>query len=44
MYGITLFQAERHTDGSNYKLTLNGFVHAISQCVSKCGDGMLEGD
>jgi fibro-slime domain-containing protein len=44
MYGITLFQAERHTNGSNYKLTLNGFVHAISQCKSKCGDGMLEGD
>jgi fibro-slime domain-containing protein len=44
MYGIVLFQAERHTDGSNYKLTLNGFVHAISQCVAKCGDGILEGN
>ena len=44
MYGITLFQAERHTSGSNYKLTLNGFVHAISQCKSKCGDGIVAGD
>ncbi|MEP6467125.1 MAG: DUF4215 domain-containing protein, partial [Parafilimonas sp.] len=44
MYGITLFQAERHTSGSNYKLTLNGFVHAISQCATKCGDGILEGN
>ncbi|MES1176099.1 MAG: DUF4215 domain-containing protein [Myxococcales bacterium] len=44
MYGIVLFQAERHTDASNYKLTLNGFVHAISQCIPKCGDGILEGD
>ncbi|HEY3254240.1 MAG TPA: DUF4215 domain-containing protein, partial [Polyangiaceae bacterium] len=44
MYGIVLFQAERHTSGSNYKLTLNGFVHAVSQCVSKCGNGTVEGD
>ena len=44
MYGIVLFQAERHTDGSNYKLTLNGFVHETSQCVSNCGNGTVEGD
>ena len=44
MYGIVLFQAERHTSGSNYKLTLNGFVHSISQCVAKCGNGTVEGD
>jgi fibro-slime domain-containing protein len=41
MYEIALFQAERHTSASNYKLTLNGFVHATSQCVSKCGDGIV---
>ena len=44
MYGIVLFQAERHTSGSNYKLTLNGFVHAVSQCVSVCGNGTVEGN
>ena len=44
MYGIVLFQAERHTSGSNYKLTLNGFVHSVSQCVSKCGNGTVEGN
>ena len=44
MYGIVLFQAERHTNASNYKLTLNGFVRAISQCVAKCGNGTVEGD
>ena len=41
MYEIALFQAERHTTASNYKLTLNGFVHAISQCTSICGDGIV---
>ena len=41
MYGIVLFQAERHTTASNYKLTLNGFVHAISQCTSICGDAIV---
>lgn len=44
MYGIVLFQAERHTPGSNYKLTLNGFVHAISECKAICGNGTVEGD
>ena len=44
MYGIVLFQAERHTSGSNYKLTLSGFVHAVSQCSAKCGNGTVEGN
>ena len=44
MYGIVLFQAERHTTASNYKLTLNGFVHTITQCAPICGDGKLEGN
>ena len=33
MYSIDLFQAERHTCGSNYTLTLSGFVHTVSQCT-----------
>lgn len=32
-YQITVFQAERHTSGSNYKLTLQGFQHTISSCL-----------
>jgi len=44
MYEIAMFQAERHTCASTYKLTLSGFVHAVSQCVPVCGDGKLEGN
>jgi len=41
MYEIALFQAERHTTASTYKLTLAGFVHAVTQCQSICGDGIV---
>ncbi len=41
MYEIAVFQAERHTAGSNYQLTLSGFVHAVSECTSVCGDGIV---
>jgi fibro-slime domain-containing protein len=41
MYSIDLFQAERHTCASNYKLTLSGFVHTISTCAPVCGDGLV---
>src|SRR5450432_1352233 len=44
IYEIAMFQAERHTCASTYKLTLGGFVHTITQCTPKCGDGVLEGD
>jgi fibro-slime domain-containing protein len=44
MYEIALFQAERHTTASNYKLTLTGFVHSITQCQSICGDGIVTPD
>src|SRR5262249_7963494 len=44
MYSIDMFQAERHTTGSTYHLTLSGFVHTISQCSPICGDGMVEGN
>jgi fibro-slime domain-containing protein len=40
MYEITVFQAERHTSASNYKLTLRGFEHARTSCESVCGDGI----
>jgi fibro-slime domain-containing protein len=44
MYDIVVFQAERHTSGSNYQLTLNGFEHDTSSCVTKCGDGIVAGN
>ncbi|MCW5832191.1 MAG: DUF4215 domain-containing protein [Labilithrix sp.] len=40
MYEITVFQAERHTSASNYKLSLRGFERARTECVSVCGDGI----
>jgi len=41
IYQISFFQAERHTDASNFKLTLQNFLPAHSQCVSNCGDGKV---
>ncbi len=44
IYPIKLFQAERHTTASNYKLTLTGFVNmGASTCNAKCGDGIIAG-
>jgi fibro-slime domain-containing protein len=40
MYELDLFQAERHTSGSNYKLTLRGFEKAKTSCAPICGDGI----
>ncbi|MDB4943147.1 MAG: hypothetical protein JWP97_2681 [Labilithrix sp.] len=40
MYEIDLFQAERHTTQSNYKLTLRGFEKKKTSCTPKCGDGI----
>lgn len=40
MYEMTLFQAERHTTQSNYKLTLRGFVKRTTSCVPVCGNGV----
>ena len=35
-----MFQAERHTTASSYKLTLKGFNAAVSACDDTCGDGV----
>jgi hypothetical protein len=43
MYSIDVFQAERHTCGSTYQLTLGGFLHTVSQCQTVCGDGIVAG-
>ncbi|MDX2092756.1 MAG: DUF4215 domain-containing protein [Kofleriaceae bacterium] len=38
-YEVVVFQAERHTGASNYKLTLKGFNTQKSVCDDACGDG-----
>jgi fibro-slime domain-containing protein len=40
IYEIVVWQAERHTTESNYRLTLGNFNNAKSQCHSVCGDGI----
>ena len=42
LYDLSLFQAERHTTGSTYHLTLGGFVKARTTCTPICGDGVIE--
>lgn len=44
LYEIVIFQAERHPTGSNYKLTLNGFIAPRSSCQTNCGDGIVAGN
>jgi fibro-slime domain-containing protein len=41
VYEIAVFQAERQTNGSSYRLTLSGFNAAPSDCRPVCGDGIL---
>jgi fibro-slime domain-containing protein len=41
LYEIALFHAERHSGGSNFKLTLTGFAPTSSTCRSACGDGIV---
>ena len=41
VYEAAVFQAERQTTGSSYKLTLSGFNAAPSDCTAICGDGIL---
>jgi cysteine-rich repeat protein len=44
VYEAVVFQAERHTCQSNYRLTLSGFAAKRTECESDCGDGILAGD
>ena len=44
VYEIAVFQAERQTNGSSYKLTLSGFNAAPTSCVPTCGDGVAVAD
>jgi fibro-slime domain-containing protein len=38
VYEVEVFQAERQTDSSSYKLTLSGFNGAVTACGPTCGD------
>jgi fibro-slime domain-containing protein len=42
IYEVVVFQAERHTSQSSYKLTLNNFVTRRTECVNQCGDGTVQ--
>ena len=44
VYEIAVFQAERHTTRSNYRLTLGNFQGDRSSCSSVCGDGVRTPD
>jgi fibro-slime domain-containing protein len=44
VYEIAVFQAERQTESSSYKLTLSGFNAAPTSCVPTCGDGVTVAD
>lgn len=44
VYEIVVFQAERHTTQSNYRLTLSNFENSKSVCKSECGDGIIASD
>ena len=41
VYEAVVFQAERHTSGSSYRLTLRGFNAPRSSCNWRCGDGIV---
>jgi fibro-slime domain-containing protein len=43
IFEAVVFQAERHTSESSYRLTLRNFMGARSECSwGSCGDGILE--
>jgi fibro-slime domain-containing protein len=44
IYEAVVWQAERHTNASNYQLTLNNFNATRSVCKSLCGDGIVQTD
>lgn len=45
IYEISLFHAERRATGSNFSLTLKGFLNTGKAiCAAQCGDGIIRGD
>ncbi|MCB9602563.1 MAG: DUF4215 domain-containing protein [Sandaracinus sp.] len=41
VYEAVVFQAERHTTQSSYRLTLSNFTSSRTTCESVCGDGIV---
>ena len=41
LYEAIVFQAERHTTRSQYRLTLTNFNQTPSTCTDECGDGVV---
>jgi fibro-slime domain-containing protein len=41
VYPIHVFHAERKAEGSSFKLTLDGFNTARSECTALCGDAVV---
>ncbi len=44
IYEAAVFQAERHTTQSNYRLQLQNFFAGHTSCTSICGDGIVTPD
>ena len=42
IYEAAVFQAERHTTGSNYQLTLTNFITRRTECVDLCGNNFVD--
>jgi fibro-slime domain-containing protein len=42
IYEVVVFQAERHTSASSYRLTLTNFETQRTECKSTCGNGTLD--
>ncbi|WP_164021444.1 DUF4215 domain-containing protein [Pyxidicoccus trucidator] len=42
IYEVVVLQAERHTTGSSYKLTLNNFETQRTVCTATCGNGTVD--
>ncbi|HYH95558.1 DUF4215 domain-containing protein [Hyalangium sp.] len=42
VYEAVVWQAERHTTQSSYKLTLTNFVTRRTECVNSCGDSVVQ--
>ncbi|WP_053230605.1 DUF4215 domain-containing protein [Sandaracinus amylolyticus] len=41
IYEVVVFQAERHTSQSSYRLTLSNFTSSRTECAPICGDGIV---
>jgi len=42
IYEVVVLQAERHTSGSSYQLTLNNFETRRTVCTATCGNGTVD--